>query len=89
MDVKYWLWTTSIAAIVASAPAYAADLPTYKAPPAPPAPVFTWTGGYLGAAAGGAWTGDTTDVVPGSPPLDIVYLNGAGVVGGPYVGYNW
>ena len=33
-------------------PALAADLsrpaPAYKAPPPPPAPIFTWTGFYLG-----------------------------------------
>ena len=32
----------------------AADLPV-KAPPAPPMPVFSWTGFYIGANAGGAW----------------------------------
>src|ERR1700687_162236 len=37
------------------APAVAADLsvaPIYKAPPAP---VMTWTGSYIGVAGGGAW----------------------------------
>jgi hypothetical protein len=35
------------------APAAAADMPL-KAPPPPPAPVFTWNGCYLGAAAAAA-----------------------------------
>jgi outer membrane immunogenic protein len=35
--------------------ARAADLPV-KAPPPPPMPVFSWTGFYVGANVGGAWS---------------------------------
>jgi outer membrane immunogenic protein len=46
-------------ALVAGAPANAADLgqrPTYKAPPVvAPVPLFTWTGCYLGGHIGGGW----------------------------------
>jgi hypothetical protein len=42
IDVRYWFWTTSVAAIVASGSAFAADLGG-----SPPAPVFNWTGFYL------------------------------------------
>ncbi len=37
--------------------AFAADLPTRKAPPAPyiPPPIFTWTGFYLGLNGGYGW----------------------------------
>jgi outer membrane immunogenic protein len=35
-------------------PAMAADMPL-KAPPPRPAPVFTWTGCYLGGSIGGIW----------------------------------
>ena len=34
--------------------AFAADM-AVKARPAPPAPIFSWTGFYIGAHAGGAW----------------------------------
>jgi outer membrane immunogenic protein len=46
-------------ALMASAPrADAADLslaPLYKAPPAEVAPIYNWTGFYLGANGGGGW----------------------------------
>jgi hypothetical protein len=49
------------AAAFAAAPAIAADLPL-KAPPPPPVPVFSWTGLYIGANIGGAWSnGSITD----------------------------
>jgi outer membrane immunogenic protein len=35
-------------------PAMAADMPL-KAPPPPPAPIFTWSGCYLGGSVGGIW----------------------------------
>ena len=35
--------------------ASAADLPR-KAPPPPPPPVFSWTGFYIGAHIGSAWS---------------------------------
>jgi hypothetical protein len=35
-------------------PVMAADMPL-KAPPPPPAPVFTWNGCYLGGSVGGIW----------------------------------
>jgi len=46
-----------IAGCVLAASAYAAmaaDMPL-KAPPPPPAPVFTWSGCYLGGSVGGIW----------------------------------
>jgi outer membrane immunogenic protein len=45
--------------------AIAADLPM-KAPPmvAPPVPVFTWTGCYVGVHGGGAWGRQDADIDP-------------------------
>ncbi|UPJ55114.1 outer membrane protein [Bradyrhizobium sp. 192] len=63
-----------------AAPASAADLaarPYTKAPIAPMASVYNWTGFYLGLVGGGAWE-DTS----GSPKMQ------GGFVGGT-AGYNW
>ena len=41
---------------LAAAPASAADMPVKAAPPPPAAPIYNWTGFYIGIHAGGAWT---------------------------------
>jgi outer membrane immunogenic protein len=67
--------------------ALAADLPL-KARPAPvaPIPVFSWTGFYLGANIGGAWSNSTlTDNVTGAN----FSTNNSGFIGGGQFGYNW
>jgi len=70
--------------------AFAADLPrsTYKAP-ALVAPVFSWTGFYLGVNLGYGWgSGDGTIAVGGfgSGPVSG---DGHGILGGGQIGYNW
>ena len=73
------------AAAFAAAPAIAADLPL-KAPPAPPVPVFSWTGLYIGANIGGAWSnGSITDQVTGAQ----LNSNSSGFIGGGQIGYNY
>jgi outer membrane immunogenic protein len=73
------------AAAFAAAPAIAADLPL-KAPPAPPPPVFSWTGLYIGANIGGAWSnGSITDQVTGAN----LSSNSNGFIGGGQIGYNY
>src|SRR6266849_6346056 len=57
---KLCLSTVAGAALVAACSANAADLgprPAYKAPPPPPvvAPVYNWTGFYVGGHFGGGW----------------------------------
>ncbi|HET7383397.1 MAG TPA: porin family protein, partial [Pseudolabrys sp.] len=69
--------------------AVAADLPR-KAPvyAPPPPPPFSWTGFYVGAAAGGAWTkADVTlNTVNGAPPLyDPANIPGLDAVGSPSI----
>jgi outer membrane immunogenic protein len=74
---------TGIALVAGSA--FAADLPNrVTAPIAPPvyAPVFTWTGVYVGINAGGAWNS-------GNRCLTAFGFNGQ-PAGGPVAGYtNW
>jgi outer membrane immunogenic protein len=67
--------------------ASAADLakPVYKAPPPAPPP-YSWTGFYLGANIGGAWTtGSVTDTVTGAS----LSGNNDGFIGGGQLGFNY
>lgn len=80
-----------------SQPAWAADLPV-KAPPPPPAPVFSWTGFYVGGELGEKWsntTWTTTALIQSPNPGQAVdassptFFDPAGTRAGGYVGYNW
>ncbi len=56
---KFLLGTVALVALGA-APAMAADMaarPYMKAPPAMMAPIYNWTGFYVGGHVGGAWAG--------------------------------
>src|ERR1700716_2218101 len=68
---KFLLGTVALVALGATVPALAADLParTYtKAPAYAPAPIYNWTGFYIGGHVGGAFNGNNG-------------FSGAGVVG--------
>src|SRR6266851_6531747 len=56
---KILLGSVATGALIAAGSAHAADLgrPVYKAPPvvAPPAPIFSWTGCFVGAHGGWGW----------------------------------
>jgi outer membrane immunogenic protein len=76
---KILLSGVALAALFAAAPAQAADVPVQRGPvyKAAPAPVFNWTGFYVGGHVGYGWA--DTDA---AGDLD-------GFLGGLQVGYNW
>jgi outer membrane immunogenic protein len=60
---KILLGTVALVALGATAPALAADLaarPAYTKAPVYAAPIYNWTGFYIGGHIGGAFSGDNT-----------------------------
>jgi|SRR5579871_1056096 len=59
--MKKFLLGTVALVVLGAAPAMAADLaarPYTKAPPAMMAPIYNWTGFYIGGHVGGGWSGN-------------------------------
>jgi outer membrane immunogenic protein len=82
---------SSAALAALSTVSLAADLPARKTAPAPyvAAPIFTWTGFYVGAQVGAAWTNDkVSDYTTGGVYLGSGKVNSSSVVGGLHAGYN-
>ena len=79
------LSTAALAAL--SVAASAADLPARKTAPAPyaAAPLFTWTGFYVGGQLGGAWTRDSIATLG---TVAAGTINGSSLIGGVHAGYN-
>jgi outer membrane immunogenic protein len=83
---------------IGAVPALAADLPAApvytKAPPVV-APVYNWTGCYIGGDVGGGWARQNANTY--NPAInaavaqapDYVTLKGSGAIGGAYVGCNY
>ena len=71
---KSLLSATALALVISAGTAFAADLPSRKAPPEyiPPPPPPLWTGFYVGLNAGGTFGGDSSNSVSGGP---IAVLN--------------
>ena len=99
MDKKIALAAALVASFSGSA--LAADLPSKKAPVVAP-PVLSWTGFYVGANAGGLWSGNNSgslQIYGGQPGLTPalsaipagrnVFNNYGGFLGGGQVGYNY
>jgi outer membrane immunogenic protein len=76
------------AAALVSAPAFAADMRMpAKAPPPIMAPIFTWTGFYLGGNIGAAWTSNV--VRESFFGNEWGRTSEARFIGGGQIGYNW
>jgi outer membrane immunogenic protein len=88
----------SLGLVALAVPAAAADLRARRPQPAPApvpvvvAPVFTWTGFYIGGHAGwGQIEGDATvaDAVAGIPAGTVFGTSQNGFLGGAQAGFNW
>jgi outer membrane immunogenic protein len=87
-------------AAMPAASARAADM-AVKAPPAPPAAVYSWTGCYVGANIGGIWEHDSTPITLFDPTgtATLAFTSGRiasgfsydrnSVLGGGQLGCNW
>jgi outer membrane immunogenic protein len=80
----------SVGAIALAGSAFAADLPSRAPPPVyvPPAPIFTWTGIYVGGQIGYAWGKSNTNLGDAFGDFVSFGTNNSGVIGGAHVGYN-
>ena len=85
----------SLAALAMITSASAADLPR-KAPPPAPAPVWNWTGFYIGINGGYSWGRSTRDLNFFNPLNGVLIASGTGggrdLNGGLFggqIGYNW
>jgi outer membrane immunogenic protein len=100
--MKTFLKALTFIGLAFSAPAFAADM-SVKAPPAPVAPAFSWTGFYLGVEGGGAWGGSdpttttvfsptgyfATSSVPAIANAGRQHISSHGGTFGGELGYNW
>ena len=83
----------ALAIALLSTTAFAADLPSRRAPPvyapAPPIPVFTWTGAYIGGQVGYEFGKDNAfaSATANGAGLAASGPQPKGVIGGAHVGY--
>jgi outer membrane immunogenic protein len=92
---RFWLVTVGLLALGMAAPASAADLaarPYTKAPPAPVAVIYDWTGFYIGINGGGGSAHKCWDFLADSdgdlPGPEGCHNATGGTVGGQ-IGYRW
>jgi outer membrane immunogenic protein len=90
---KFLLATVALAALGAAAPALAADLaarPYTKAPPPVLAPIYNWTGFYVGGHIGAAFGNDSNfNGLIGGNNSDARFLGGVQVGGDYQFAPNW
>jgi outer membrane immunogenic protein len=90
---KFWLVAVGLATVGMAAPASAADLaakPYTKAPPAPVAVVYDWTGFYIGGNAGWGQARACWDFIDAfGTVFNEGCRNGSGGLVGGQLGYRW
>jgi outer membrane immunogenic protein len=79
----------AVAAVGFASVASAADLPTKAPVVVDLAPIFTWSGFYVGANVGGSWGRMSTDFSLAGVPIGSTSQNMNGWLGGLQAGYNW
>jgi outer membrane immunogenic protein len=92
---KFLFATVGLIASGVAAPVSAADLaakPYTKAPPPVVAPIYNWTGFYIGANGGGGWSHTCLDVTSFRGPV-ASFSEGchdaSGGTAGGQIGYRW
>jgi outer membrane immunogenic protein len=80
----------SAGAVALAGSAVAADLPSRAPPPVylPPAPIFTWTGIYVGGQIGYGWGNVNSNYGNNFGDYASLSYSTQGVIGGAHVGYN-
>lgn len=93
--IKNFLLASTTLALTSTA-LMAADLPSRRAPPAyaPPVPVFSWTGFYVGANVGFGGDRYRYPFALGTPAAGVALageasVTSSGVIGGGQIGYNF
>jgi outer membrane immunogenic protein len=87
MSIRKFAWRvfgSTVAIMAAGVSAQAADLPPLPDPPQLRPAIHSWNGPYAGVHAGGGFLEADYTPTPGPDPE----LNGGGVLGGGFVGYN-
>jgi len=89
---KIWVGIAGLALLGAAGSASAADMAVKAPPPAPLPVIYNWSGFYIGANGGGAWSDKCWDVTnfqfPRASIREGCHDASGGVVGGQ-IGYRW
>jgi outer membrane immunogenic protein len=92
---KGLLGVVAVVALASAGPTIAADMPVKGPIAATRAPVYDWTGLYIGEQVGAGWASNqiTQTATGGAPNFPPGFLdqtnNGRGMLGGGYAGYNY
>src|ERR1700712_4995702 len=93
MSFRYFIGVAAVALAVSATTAQGADLAprSYTKAPVAVAPIYSWTGCYVGGNVGGGWDRQSyTNVNPQRlPNFDLGSERNSGVVGGGQVGCDY